>query len=80
MKRAILYARTRTTRSLFKRIPVEGRPGITIAESDGIEELFYETCIDLEGLNLLARDAAKNKRGIAKDGPLSVRILERRKL
>jgi hypothetical protein len=80
MKSTILYPKTRTTRSLFKRVPIPGQPGAFSQEADGIEELYYETTIDHEELHQLARDAARNKRGQAKDGPLHIRILERRKL
>jgi hypothetical protein len=44
---------------------------------DGIEDLYFETVIDLLQLEQMARDAADNKRGEAVKGPLSVRILER---
>jgi hypothetical protein len=59
----IVFAKTRTVQKLL----------------DGDEELFYEAVIDLQDLDWLARKAAKNKKGVAIDGPLCVRIIERRK-
>jgi hypothetical protein len=46
----------------------------------GRQEIYFETQIDMDQLFLLARNAAENKSGTAKDGPLRIRILERRPL
>lgn len=75
----IVYPRTRTTRLLRKRVPLASGSGFT-TEPDGVEEVFYETRIDMPALDYLARKAASNKAQRSIDGPLEVRILERRRI
>ena len=48
-----VYRKTRTTRNLFKRVPVTvpaGATGFTLV-NDGIEEIFYEISVNWEGLH-----------------------------
>lgn len=47
---------------------------------DGHEEVFYSVTVDMAGLDSMAHKAARSKGGKSSDGPLVVRILERRKL
>jgi hypothetical protein len=68
-RHAVIYPKSRTIRPLYR----DG--GI----SDGNEEIYYETSIDLAELAVMARDAARNKSGMSNDGPLRVRIIERRR-
>lgn len=77
MNKSIVYPKTRTLRRLTKRVPTADGRGFTTV-NDGVEDLYYETVIDLDALGELARKAALNKTGNAKDGPLYVRILSRR--
>lgn len=92
MSKQSVFPKTRTTLQLRKRVPLAERGVITergverpfhqgyTTVPDGIEELYYETVIDLDALHDLARKAGSNKGGQSKAGPLSVRILSRTKL
>jgi hypothetical protein len=65
-----VYPKTRTTRNLFKRVPVTAPAGATDSKSvnDGIEEIFYEICVNWEALHQMTRKAAGSKSGISNDG------------
>jgi len=75
----IIYPRTVTTRPTRRHAPLEGEGVGFTSVPDGIEELVYETRIDLDALNALARKAAGNKAQRARAGALQVRIIDRRK-
>jgi hypothetical protein len=75
----VIYPKTRATREVRKRIPCQDGRGFT-SVPDGQEEIFYETSIDLNALRLVAEQAARNKKGTSKDGPLFVRIIARRRI
>lgn len=67
-----VMSKTRATRQLFK--------GKWSMEPDGTEEYYYVIHASAAGLRALAAQAAKNKGGKAVDGPLTARIVERRKI
>jgi hypothetical protein len=76
MAHTILYPKTRTTkRSMCCDKTIW--PPHYFAE---IEEIFYETSIDIEALHALAKKAVGNASLTAKDGPLKVRVLAKRKV
>jgi hypothetical protein len=77
-----VYPKTRTTRKLFKRVPVTVPAGATgfTSVNDGVEEIFYKISVNWEGLHEMARKAAGSKGGVSNDGPLRVKITSRRKL
>jgi hypothetical protein len=83
MNRQIVFRETRCTRSLNKVVEItpkfSGDTGHR-REPDGSEEFYFSTEIDLEALNYLGQRAAQNKSGKATDGPLTVRIIRRRRL
>lgn len=73
----IIFPKSRGTHPLYKRVDTQW--GFT-SEADGSEEFYYETRINMEDLHHLAVKAARNKSGKAKDGPLSVKVIERRRM
>jgi hypothetical protein len=77
-----VYRKTRTTRNLFKRVPVTVPAGATgfASVNDGVEGIFYEISVNWDGLHEMARKAAGSKSGVSNDGPLRVKITSRRKL
>jgi hypothetical protein len=76
----IIYPKTRTTRALRARVPLDqtGVHGFTTIP-DGTEEIFYETRIDLDALHAMARKAASNQSWVSTDGAVRVRVLATRK-
>lgn len=77
----VIFSKTRTTRPLTKRIVVQGEHGTGFrTEPDGREEIYYQTTVDLASMDLLAHKAASNKSQRSSDGPITVRILERRRI
>jgi hypothetical protein len=76
----IVYPKTRTTRPLMKRVPLQGGGTGFTTVPDGTEELYYQTEIQLELLHEMARRAAGNKRATSSMGALTVTIISRRKL
>lgn len=78
---ALLIERRTATNKLYKRIPYKTKiaSGYT-TEDDGQEELVYAVMVDYSGLDQLARCAARNKSRESVDGPLCVRLLERKRL
>lgn len=60
-KMNVIYGKSRATKRL-----ADGR----------IQEIWYQTSIDLDKLTLLARKAVDTKGQRSTDGPLEVRILE----
>lgn len=67
-----------TERTLYKRVPTSDGRGTT-SVPDGREELHYEATVDLGALNDMARKAAGSKAGRSTDGPLTVRIVNRKR-
>jgi hypothetical protein len=63
---------------LTKRVAAEDGYGWR-TELDGSETIIYEVLLDDRSLGRIVRRASINKAGCAKDGPLEVRILSRRK-
>ena len=76
----VIYPKTRALRKLYKRVPCAFPVNGFSTVDDGHEEIYYETSIDIHAMHLLAVKAAGNKSGVSKVGPLSVRVLERRRL
>ena len=70
----VVYPLKKALRNLYKP-DASGRQ-----VSDGVEELVYETSIDLGCLDTMARKAARSVGGKSTDGPLKVRILSRKRL
>lgn len=82
--RQVIFKKTRTTRQLYKRVPIiltreNGWAGFS-SVSDGEEEIYYETSLDWKELDAMARKAAASKSGQSRDGALTVKIVERRRL
>ena len=76
-----IYPRNRTSRRLYRREPIN-EPGTSGYRSlpDGEEEIIYEVTMDIEALHSLGRKAAGNKSQRCVDGPLAVRVLERKRI
>jgi hypothetical protein len=76
-----IYPRNRTTRKLYRREPIT-EPGTRGYRSlpDGEEEIHYEVSMNIDALHSLARKAAGNKSQRCVDGPLTVRVLERKRI
>jgi hypothetical protein len=77
----IICENRRATRSLYKREQIKegGATGFR-SVPDGEEECFYEATVDLDSLDVLAKKAASNKSGKARDGALTVRVISRRRI
>lgn len=78
MKRTI-FRRSETTRQLYRKEPLNEHKGFT-SVPDGTETIAYETIVDLAALDEMARRAAASKSQKSKDGALTVKIIERKKL
>jgi hypothetical protein len=82
----VIFPKTRAVRNLYRTVeesgqtPTGGTYNSRQSVIDGQEEFYWETSIDWAALEQVAMRAAKNKSGKAKEGPLQVRIIERRKL
>jgi hypothetical protein len=79
----VIFQKTRSTRRLYRSEEIKSVDGRVTGKrgvSDGVEEFYYETSIDLDALHELARKAAANASLTAKDGPLRVKILARRRM
>jgi hypothetical protein len=80
--RQVIFAKTRITHSLHNlqrnTLPT-GEPTAT-SVVDGLEEVYYETSLDLDALHLMAHTAAATRSGVCDEGPVRVRIVERRRL
>ncbi len=75
----VIFKKTRTTRQLYKQQPSVSGKG-TISVRDGDEEIFFQTSLDWDELNEMARKAAGNKSEKSHDGPVIVKVVERRRL
>ncbi len=77
----IVFPKTRVVIPAYRyeRCDTEKSSGVR-SIPDGQEELYYETAIDLDALDRMARHASRNKSLKSHHGPLTVRILARRKL
>lgn len=78
MRTQLIFPKTYTTRKLRKRVPLTFGSGFTTIP-DGEEELYYETSVNLDLLDQMARKAAGNSSSKSSDGPLTVKILARRR-
>jgi hypothetical protein len=80
---AVIYPKSRGTRHLYRAEEIKDETGKITGKRgvpDGHEEFWYETSIDLKELAGLAAKAAKNASLKAKDGPLRVKILAKRRI
>jgi hypothetical protein len=59
MSFTVIYPKTRTTRELYKDVPILTDNDF-IWEPDGEEEIFYEVSINLAAVQDMARRAAEN--------------------
>jgi hypothetical protein len=82
--REVIYKNQGTIRQLSKRMPatfVEGSHGKGFTSvPDGQERIIYEVSVDRSALHHMARKAAGNKSGVANDGALRVRVVERHRI
>lgn len=71
-----------TTRKLYRREVINDQPGVMGTRSlpDGQEEIRYEASLNLAALDEMARKAAGNRRQRSIDGPLTVKVVSRKKL
>ncbi len=69
----------KTARQTYKPGPIleGGRRHTSVP--DCIEDLSYEVTISEAGLVIMARDAAANKGGKCVDGPVTVKIVNRKR-
>jgi hypothetical protein len=68
----------KTERNLSKRVPLTGG-GFSTAP-DGTEEILYEVFLDGCALNGMARKAAGSKGQMSTDGPLTVKVISRKRI
>jgi len=77
----IIFPKLKTVLTRYKTQTVAGEHGDGFMQvKDGQEEIFYEVSVDVDSLEIMAHTATKNKSQCSHDGPLHVRVLERRKL
>lgn len=74
----------RTTRQLYRKekivTPTQYDQTETVKSiEDGIEQIEYEVTLNGAGLDAMARKAAANKSQKSSDGPVTVRIVNRRR-
>ena len=79
MSYAVIYPKTRTTRELYKDVPVIANNEF-VWEADGAEEVWYEVSLNLAAVEDMARKAAGNDGQVSNAGPLRVRILKRARI
>lgn len=82
MKTEVIYPHNLTRRKLHKREPITGNLQETGFRSlpDGEEEIVYEVTVNLGMIDAMARKAAGSKGQKSSDGPLTVRVLTRKKI
>lgn len=63
---------------IYKKAQAVRSKGFLAAQGRIVREMLeFETVIDMDALEEMARKAASNKSGKSSDGPLSVRIVHR---
>lgn len=79
MNHTVIYPKTRTTRELYKDLPILTESGFDW-EPDGTEEVWYEVSLNLAAVEDMARRAADNSGQVSRAGPLRVRVLKRTRI
>lgn len=75
-----IIVRNSVRRPIYKRIAATP-PGVGFMSiPDGAEVVYYTVLLDHSMLNAMAIKAAQNKSGKSADGPLIVKVLEKRRI